>query len=112
VREGPLRQVCGEVFRRIAQLGLGLKVSDITCGLKGLEREAAHAIFSRSKIDRWGYDAEIIFLARKLQIAIEEVPVEWYHSFDSKVSVGIDALRTLAEMCRVQYYYVTKQYKV
>jgi glycosyltransferase involved in cell wall biosynthesis len=112
VREGPLRQVCGEIFRRLAQLSLGLKVSDITCGLKGLERNAAHALFSRSKIDRWGYDAEIIFLARKLQYAIEEVPVDWYHSFDSKVSVGIDAMRTFAEMFRVHYYYMTKQYRI
>jgi glycosyltransferase involved in cell wall biosynthesis len=112
VREGPLRQVCGEVFRRFAQLSLGLKVSDITCGLKGLEREAAHALFSRSKIDRWGYDAEIIFLARKLQYTIQEVPVDWSHSFDSKVSVGLDALRTFTEMCRVHYYYVTKQYRI
>jgi hypothetical protein len=112
VREGPLRQVCGEVFRRLAQFGLSLKVSDITCGLKGLERNAAHALFSRSKINRWGYDAEIIFLARKLQYSIEEVPVDWYHSSDSKVSVGIDALRTFTEMCRVCYYYVTKQYGV
>jgi glycosyltransferase involved in cell wall biosynthesis len=112
VREGPFRQFCGEVFRRLAQLGLGLKVSDITCGLKGLERNAAHALFSRSKINRWGYDAEIIFLARKLQYSIEEVPVDWYHSSDSRVNVGIDAFRTLTEICRVHYYYLTKQYRV
>ena len=112
VREGMLRQACGEVFRRLAQVGLGLKVSDITCGMKGLERHAARALFSRSKIDRWGYDAEIIFLAQKLHYAIEEIPVDWYHSFDSKVKVGIDAFRTFVEMCRVRYYYVTKQYKI
>jgi len=112
IPEGPFRQICGEVFRRLAQLGLGLKVSDITCGLKGLERNAAHNIFFRSRIDRWGYDAEIIFLAGKLQYTIEEVPVDWYHSFDSKVSVGIDALRTFLEMCRIHYYYITQQYGV
>jgi hypothetical protein len=112
VREGPLRQFCGEVFRRLAQVGLGLKVSDITCGLKGLQRDAALALFSRSKIDRWGYDAEIMFLAGKLHYAIEEIPVDWYHSFDSKVSVGIDAFRTFVEMYRVRYYYVTGQYKI
>jgi dolichyl-phosphate beta-glucosyltransferase len=112
VREGPFRQVCGEVFRRFAQLGLGLKVSDITCGLKGFEREVATDIFSRSRIDRWGYDVEIIFLARKLRYAIEEVPVDWYHSFDSKVRVGIDAIRTFTEMCRVYYYYIAKHYEV
>lgn len=112
VREGPLRQVFGEGFRRFARLSLGLRVSDITCGLKAARRGAAIDIFSRSKIDRWGYDAEIIFLAQKLKYAIEEIPVDWYHSFDSKVHVGIDALRTLTEMCRVYYYYISKHYDV
>jgi len=111
VREDPLRQVLGEVFRKFAQLSLRLMVSDITCGLKGFEKKAAFHIFSRSKIDRWGYDAEILFLAQKLGYAIEEVPVEWYHSFDSKVSVGIDSLRTAMEIFQIHYYYLSKQYK-
>jgi glycosyltransferase involved in cell wall biosynthesis len=111
VPEGFLRQLLGEVFRRLARLALGLKVSDITCGLKGLEKKAAFHIFSRSKINRWAYDAEIIFLAQKLGYAIQEIPVDWYHSFDSKVSVGIDSTRTLAEICLVYYYYLSKQYK-
>lgn len=112
VRESFLRQFLGEIFRRFAKLSLGLRVSDITCGLKGLERSAALDIFSRSKIKRWGYDAEIIFLAQKLGHAIIEVPVDWYHSFDSKVRVGIDSLRTVEEICGVYYYYLTKQYKL
>lgn len=111
VREGPLRQVLGETFRRLSQLSLGLRVSDITCGLKGFEKKAALDIFSRSKINRWGYDAEIIFLAQKLGYAIEEFPVNWHHSFDSKVSVGIDSLRTLTEILQIHYYYLSKQYK-
>ncbi|RLB83632.1 MAG: glycosyltransferase family 2 protein [Deltaproteobacteria bacterium] len=111
VREGALRQFLGEVFRRFAQFSLGLRVSDITCGLKGFQKKAAFDIFSRSKIDRWGYDVEIIFLAQKLGYVIEEIPVDWYHSFDSKVRPGIDSLRTLMEMCRVHYYYLSKQYK-
>ena len=111
VPEGALRKFLGEVFRRFAQLSLGLRVSDITCGLKGFERKAAFEIFSRSRIDRWGYDAEIIFLAQKLGYAVEEVPVDWYHSFDSKVRVGIDSLRTFIEICQVHYYYLRKQYR-
>jgi glycosyltransferase involved in cell wall biosynthesis len=111
IREGPLRQFLGEVFRRGIQLCLGLKVTDITCGLKGFEKDAAFDIFSRSKIERWGYDAEILFLAQKLRYTIDEMPVQWYHSFDSKVRVGIDSLRTLVEMFRVHYYFLRKQYR-
>jgi len=110
VREDPLRQFLGEVFRRFAQLSLGLKVSDITCGLKGFEKKAAFEIFSRSKIDRWGYDAEIIFLAQKLGYRIGEIPVDWYHSFDSKVKVGSASIKTLTEMLQIHYYYRTNCY--
>ena len=111
VRENFFRTFLGEIFRRFAKLSLGLRASDITCGLKGLEKEAAFDIFSRSKVDRWGYDAEIIFLAQKLGHAIEEVPVDWYHSFDSKVNVGIDSIRTLIEIYQIYFYYLRKQYK-
>jgi glycosyltransferase involved in cell wall biosynthesis len=110
VREGIVRQVLGEIFRRFAKISLDLKTSDITCGLKGFRKEAAVAIFSRSRIDRWGYDAEIIFLAQKLGFDIKEVPVEWYHSFDSKVHVGTDSVRTLLELFRIRYYYLRRLY--
>jgi glycosyltransferase involved in cell wall biosynthesis len=104
VREGVVRQALGEIFRRFAKISLDLKASDITCGLKGFTRDAAVAIFSRSRIDRWGYDAEILFLAQRLGFDIKEVPVEWYHSFDSKVNVGADSVGTLLELIRIRYY--------
>ena len=110
VREDPLRQVLGEIFRRFARASLGLRVSDITCGLKGFEKKAAFDIFSRSRIDRWGYDAEVIFLARKLGLPIEEIPVDWYHSFDSKVKVGTASAGTLVEILQIYYYYLFDHY--
>lgn len=110
VREHLVRQFLGEVFRRLTQLGLGLRVSDITCGLKGFEKMAAFDIFSRSRIERWGYDAEIIFLAQKLGYDIEEIPVDWYHSFDSKVKVGPASARTLIEILQIYYYYFANHY--
>jgi len=109
VREGVVRQSFGEVFRRLAKLCLGLKVSDITCGFKGFTSSAAFNIFSRSLIDRWGYDAEVIFLAQKFNYPIQEIPVEWYHSFDSKVHVGIDSVRTLVEMLQIRHRHSLKR---
>jgi len=110
VRETPIRQLLGEAFRRMAILGLGLKVTDITCGFKGFTRKAAHRVFSHSRIERWGYDAEVIFLAQKYGYHIGEIPVEWHHSFDSKVRVGIDAVRTLIEMFKVRYNDLARRY--
>jgi glycosyltransferase involved in cell wall biosynthesis len=112
VREGPIRQVLGEMFRVFVRLIFSLKVSDITCGMKGFEKTAASDIFSRSVINRWGYDAEILFLAQKLDYAIAEIPVDWSHSFDSKVRVGAASAKTLVEMFQIFYNYQTKRYNL
>lgn len=110
VREGAGRQLLGEVFRRVTQWGLSLRVSDITCGFKGFTRSTAMDIFSRSVIHGWGYDAEILFLAQELGYPIREIPVDWYHSFDSKVKVGLDSLHTLGELLCIHYYQRTGRY--
>jgi len=52
-----------------------------------------------------GTDAQI-----RIYYTIDEIPVQWYHSFDSKVRVGIDSLRTLVEIFRVRYYFLRKRY--
>lgn len=106
VRQGFLRQFLGEIFRRLTRAALFLKVSDITCGMKGFEREAALDIFKRSRIERWGYDAEILFLARRLGYGIREIPVEWSHRGNSKVRVAADTVKTLAEILRIYHHFL------
>jgi dolichyl-phosphate beta-glucosyltransferase len=112
VREGFWRQFLGTIFRKFTQLSLQLRVSDITCGLKGFEKKAAFYIFSRARIERWGYDAEIVFLGQKLGYRIGEIPVDWYHSFDSRVKVVAACVQTLAEILRITYYYMTNRYNL
>ena len=104
------RQFLGEIFRRGTRKCLGLRISDITCGLKGFERNAALQMFSRSRIERWGYDTEIMFLGQKLGFPIDEIPVDWYHSFDSKVKMGPAVVKTLVEMVQILTNYCTNRY--
>lgn len=105
VPEGALRRIMGGVYLPFVKIALGLRVSDVTCGLKGFTQQAALDIFYRSKIERWGYDAELIFLAQKLGYNISEIPVDWYHSFNSKVKIGLDTFRTIVEMFKIYYRY-------
>jgi len=112
VRQGFMRQFLGEVFRRFTRLSLSLRVSDITCGLKGFERNAALDIFSRTRIERWGYDAEVLFLARILGYGIKEIPVEWSHRSNSKVRIATDTARTLTEILQIHYNFrIAKAYR-
>jgi len=71
VPEGFFRTLMGKIYRKLTLFSFGLKVTDITCGLKGFSDKAATEVFSRSCINRWGYDAEIIFIrfSKKLQQA-------------------------------------------
>jgi dolichyl-phosphate beta-glucosyltransferase len=113
VREGFTRQFLGEIFRRSTRLALFLNVSDITCGLKGFERKAALDIFARSRIERWGYDAEILFLAQRLGYAIKEIPVHWSHGLNSKVRIASDSVRTVSEILEIYYnFLLTNRYKL
>ncbi|RJR41830.1 MAG: glycosyltransferase [Desulfobacteraceae bacterium] len=111
VRQGFMRQFLGEVFRRFTVLALRLRVSDVTCGLKGFEKSAALEIFSRSRIERWGYDAEILFLARRLGHTIKEIPVEWAHRDNSKVRIVTDTLRTIGEIVKIHCLFIAKKYR-
>jgi glycosyltransferase involved in cell wall biosynthesis len=112
IPEGAVRTFLGRVYRKLTLEVFGLSVSDITCGLKGFSARATEAVFSRAKVDRWGYDAEILFIAEKLGYQIREIPVDWYHSFDSNVRLGLDVPRTFSEMLMIWMNYRKGLYRL
>jgi glycosyltransferase involved in cell wall biosynthesis len=100
----------GRLVRRLASRGfnlamrslLGLPFDDTQCGLKGFRRDAAAAVFGRARLDGFAFDAEALFLARRLGIEVVEVPVIADHQEGSKVRLAVDALRMLTDMRRVR----------
>ncbi len=84
-RQPPAREFMGRVFSRLARLLIAPEVLDFTCGFKGFRREAAQAIFSRARVDRWAFDAEVVAIAKARGLKIVQVPVRWQHSGGSKV---------------------------
>ena len=87
------RETLGRVFNLAVRLTTGLRFADTQCGFKLFRREAARKIFSRQLIERFGFDVEILFLAKKLGFRVIEVPVRWDHVEGTKVSTmaGADA---------------------
>jgi dolichyl-phosphate beta-glucosyltransferase len=81
------RQAMGKLFNRLVRLVAVPGIHDTQCGFKLFTREAAHEIFSRAKVDRFAYDVEALLLARQLGYAIAEVPVLWFNSADSRVTL-------------------------
>jgi glycosyltransferase involved in cell wall biosynthesis len=87
------RETLGRIFNLAVRVSTGLSFADTQCGFKLFRREAAHKIFSRQLIERFGFDVEILFLAKKLGFRVIEVPVRWDHVEGTKVSTmaGADA---------------------
>jgi dolichyl-phosphate beta-glucosyltransferase len=102
-RQPWFRQLYGRLFNLALRIVLGLKYRDTQCGFKAFTREAAHTIFSRQHIERWGFDPELLFLADKFRLRTVEVPVEWAHDHRSKISPLRDGIKMGVEMLAVRW---------
>jgi dolichyl-phosphate beta-glucosyltransferase len=104
------RQVFGRIFNLILRLTLGLKFKDTQCGFKAFRQAAVQAIFPLQKIERWGFDPEILFLARKFNFKVQEVPVAWGHSGGTRINPLVDGSRMIMEMLRIRWYDLAGKY--
>lgn len=104
------RQLFGRIFNLMLRVSLGLQFADTQCGFKAFKRAAAEAIFPLQKIERWGFDPEILFLARKMGFKVQEVPVAWGHSGGARINPVVDGAKMFQEMLRVRWYSITGEY--
>ena len=104
------RQLFGRIYNLLLRILLGLKFADTQCGFKAFTRASAAAIFPRMRIDRWGFDPELLFLAKKTGQRIVEVPVRWAHDERSKINPVRDGIRMFGEICRIRWAWMTGKY--
>jgi glycosyltransferase involved in cell wall biosynthesis len=109
-RQSLHRQLFGRIFNLALRIVLGLPYRDTQCGFKAFTRRAAQVIFPRQRIERWGFDPEILFLARKFGMKVEEVPVEWAHSEGTRINPLRDGIRMFVEMLRIRWYFLRGEY--
>ncbi len=104
------RQFFGRCFNWITRTVMGLPFKDTQCGFKAFKRSAAQVIFRLQTIERWGFDPEILFIARKLKYVIREVPVTWGHDERSRMSYLKDGMKMLEDMARIRANSVAGRY--
>lgn len=111
VRSQPwLREKLGGVFRLICRLIFVPDISDFTCGFKAFRAEAVDDIFPLQKIDRWGYDTEILVIAREHRLKITQIPIAWTDSGESRVRLLKDIARSSADLARIAWYRACGKY--
>jgi glycosyltransferase involved in cell wall biosynthesis len=106
------RHFMGRLFNYLVQGLLIRGVRDTQCGFKGFRAEVARELFGRSRLYRsehqvrgplvTGFDVELLFLARKFDYRIYQLPVTWHHVEGSKVRPGLDSLLMLRDILRVR----------
>lgn len=109
-RQSLLRQAFGRIFNLVLRVILGLHFADTQCGFKAFRREAAQRIFPLQKIERWGFDPEILFLARRAGLRVDEVPVVWAHAEGTRLQPFRDGMRMFVEVLPIRWYAMSGQY--
>jgi dolichyl-phosphate beta-glucosyltransferase len=97
------RQFMGKIFNGFVRILAVHGIHDTQCGFKLFRGDVARELFADARIDRFAYDVEILYLARQRGIEIAEVPVLWFNSPESKVSVVQDSLRMLRDLARIRW---------
>lgn len=101
-RQPFLRERAGRLFNHVVRR-LGLSASkDTQCGFKAFRRAAAREIFTRARIDGFAFDAEVLLIAERLGMRVDDLPVEWINDEHTKFHALRDGWRSVRDLWRVR----------
>lgn len=110
VHQSRSRELAGILFNRLVRLLTGLPFQDTQCGFKAFARERCRIIFEQQRIKGFGFDPEILYLARRHGLRTVEIPVRWAHDPASKVHMFRDSLRMLAGLAYILWNRLAGRY--
>ncbi|HEC21466.1 MAG TPA: glycosyltransferase family 2 protein [Chloroflexi bacterium] len=102
IGEPEYRHLMGRVFNLIVRLFAVPGIQDTQCGFKVFRQEVAGEVFPRQTIDGWGFDVEVLFIARRLGYRLVEVPITWYYRPQSRINPLRDSINMFLEVMRVR----------
>lgn len=100
--EPTYRHIMGRVFNYIVRRLIIPGIEDTQCGFKCFTREAAQEIFPYQTINGWGFDPEVLYIARLRGLRVVEVPINWYYMAESRVNPIRDTINMLREVLRIR----------
>lgn len=97
------RHLMGRLYNLLVRTLLLPGIQDTQCGFKGFRRETVPALFGRQGLEGWGFDVELLYLARQRGYRIVEVPVHWTYGKHSRVHPLRDSWRMGLDLLRVRW---------
>jgi len=110
VHESPFREFAGIIFNKIVRSILWLPFVDTQCGFKAFRRERCGIIFEQQTIEGFGFDPELLYLARRHGLRAVEIPVRWGHSPATKVSMLHDSIQMFMDIFTIRWNSLVGRY--
>jgi dolichyl-phosphate beta-glucosyltransferase len=107
-----LRVWGGRFFNLLVRIFTGLRIHDTQCGFKLFRRQTTRRAFELQRVDRFGFDPEILFLVQHLGGKVVEVPVRWNHNPATKVHYLRDSLHMTLDLVVLRWRVLTGQYRI
>ena len=111
VHESPFREFAGIVFNRIVRIVLWLPFVDTQCGFKAFRRARCKIIFDQQRIERFGFDPELLYLARHHGLKAVEIPVRWAHSPATKINMMRDSIQMFLDVFTIRWNALLGRYR-
>jgi dolichyl-phosphate beta-glucosyltransferase len=104
------RQLFGRIFNLLLRIVLGLKFKDTQCGFKAFTRGAAQCLFPLQRVERWGFDPELLYLAKRFRLPVQEVAVEWSHREGTRINPFRDGIRMFGDVLKIRWNALSGKY--
>jgi hypothetical protein len=105
-----LRECAGRIFNLLMRGIVGLTFKDTQCGFKAYRRASALPLFRKQRLEGFGFDVEILYLAQVEGLRTLETPVMWKHVEGSRVHVLRDSLKMFLDLLKIRLYALTGKY--
>jgi hypothetical protein len=110
VRQSVFREYAGMIFNFIVRAILRLPFVDTQCGFKAFRSEPCRVIFQQQRVERFGFDPELLYLARHHGLRAVEIPVRWGHSPATKVSMWRDSIQMFLDVFIIRWNALVGRY--
>lgn len=104
------RKLLGRTFNFFVNALIVPDIADTQCGFKMFTAMAGERLFPLLTSERFSFDVELLFLARKKGFKIAEVPVNWHNVPGSKVNLAVDSISMLLDIFRFRWNYLAGKY--
>jgi dolichyl-phosphate beta-glucosyltransferase len=102
VRQAWYRQTMGRVFNLFLRMAGLTHFPDTQCGFKGFTAHACEVVFPRQTIERYSFDAEILYIAQRHGLRIDQVPIRWVNCPHTRLNAATDSLRMFLDLLAIR----------